>query len=179
MFCPNCAAQIQNQTNYCRSCGTDLKIIAQVLEGQLALPAETGNAEEKNLELKQHSLKLQSKGIEGVTKGVALCVTSVLMGAALMAFSNKEDWIIIWLIFCAWLAVWGALGVGDGISKLIQSRMMRRGMESLADAATSPSAVAASDTQRLPSASATPEAAPPLSVSEHTTAQLIESQPRS
>src|SRR5262245_890082 len=178
MFCPNCAAQIQNQTNYCRSCGTDLKIIAQALEGQLALPTDAGNAEEKSIELKQRWLKLQSKWIESVTQGVSLCVISVLLGAALMAFSNKEDWIIIWLIFCAWLAVWGALRVGDGISKLIQSRMMRRGMERLVDAATSPSAVAAGDTQRLPGTGATPEATPPLSVSEHTTAQLIEPQPR-
>src|SRR5262245_39072084 len=177
MFCPNCAAQIQNQTNYCRSCGTDLKIIAQALEGQLTLPAEAENAEEKKLELKQPWLKLQSKGIESITQGVALCVISVLLGLALSAFYNKEDWIIIWLIFFAWLTVWGALGIGGGISKLIQSRMMRSVMERLADASTSPSAVAASDTQRLPGTGATPEAMPPLSVSEHTTAQLIEPQP--
>jgi hypothetical protein len=179
MYCPNCATQIQNQTNYCRSCGTDLKIIAQALEGQLALSAEAKNAEEKKLEFKQPWLKLHSKGIESVTQGVSLCVISVLLGAALMAFSNKEGWMIIWLIFCAWIAVWGAFGIGDGISKLIQSRMMRRMLGGLTAAATSPAPGAASETQRLPGTGANPEAAPPpLSVSEHTTSQLVEPQPR-
>jgi hypothetical protein len=179
MFCPNCAAQIQNQTNYCRSCGTDLKIIAQALDGQLALPEEAGTAEEKKLDLTPRWLKQQSKGIENIGQGAALCVISILLGVALAAFSEKDNWIMVWLIFCAWLSVWGAFGIGDGISKLIASRMTRRALEGLAAATTLPAAGAASDTQRLPGAGATPEAAPPSSISEHTTAHLVEPQPRS
>jgi len=178
MFCPKCAAQNQDQTKFCRSCGTDLKIVAMALNGQLALPAEAGNTGEKKSELTQRWLKLQSKGIDSVMQGAILFVMSVLLGAALALFSNKEDWIIIWLVLCGWLAVWGAIELGAGFSKLIQSRMTRRGIDRLAAAMTAPEAGGADETRRLPETGAAPEAAPPLSVSEHTTAPLIKPHPR-
>ena len=35
MYCPNCAAQIEETQKYCRSCGTDVNLVSQALKGQL------------------------------------------------------------------------------------------------------------------------------------------------
>ena len=56
--------------------------------------------------------------------------------------------------------------------------MMRRVIDKLAATMTAETAGVAVDTRRLPETGAAPEASPPLSVSEHTTAQLIEPHPR-
>src|SRR5262244_2599506 len=34
MYCPNCAAQIEETQKYCRSCGTNMSLVSQALEGQ-------------------------------------------------------------------------------------------------------------------------------------------------
>jgi hypothetical protein len=182
MFCPKCAAQNQDQTNFCRNCGTDLKTIAMVLNGQLTLPTEISNPIENKAELAQQLSKLQSEGIPNVVQGAILFVMGSLLGIPLNLFSASADWhehwIIIWLIFCGWLPVWGAIEMGSGVTNMIQSRMIRRRIDRL-DAALAPAAGELSrDTQRIAEASVSPQVATTLSVSEHTTEQLIKHQPR-
>jgi len=183
MFCPKCAAQNQDQTKFCRSCGADLKFVALALNGQMTPPAEVSNTEDKKAELTQQWLKLQSEWIDCVMQGGALIVMGLLLAFPLALFSEGADWeknwILIWLIFCGWLPVIGAIRLGSGLSKLIQSRMTQRVIDKLAPAMTAETAGVAVDTRRLPETGATPEASPPSSVSEHTTAQLIEPHPRS
>jgi len=182
MFCPNCAAQNQDQTKFCRSCGADLKIVALALNCQQTLPTEVKNTEEKKLELTRQWFKLQSEGIDNAVQGVALIVMGLLLGFPLALFSKGTDWhanwILIWLILCGWLPVIGAIRLGSGFSKLIQSRMIRRWIDRLAAAMAATAEGAAVDTQRLPETEATPDASPPLSVSENTTAPLINPHPR-
>ncbi len=149
MFCPNCAAQNQDQTKYCRSCGADLKIVALALNGQLEIPSDVRGAEAGKLELTKQWLDQQSKGIDSVIQGSLLFIVSILMGAALAFFSGKNDWMIIWLIFCGWLAVWAASMVGTGLSSLIKSRITRRGIALMSEAAHDTAAGAAVDTRRL------------------------------
>ena len=174
MFCPKCSAQNQDQTRYCRSCGTDLKPIAKVLNDQRALPTEVGIIEEKKLEIFQQWLKMQGDGIQRFVQGSILFGMGVLLGVPLELFSKSANWhtnwIIVWLIFCGWIPVVGAMMIGTGISRLIQSRMIQRAIDRLASSAVPP----ASETQRLPETNTAPKTSLPLGVSEHTTAPLIE-----
>jgi zinc-ribbon domain len=182
MFCPKCAAQNQDQTNFCRNCGTDLKTIAMVLNGHLTLSTEISNTIEKKAELTQQLSKLQSEGVPNVVQGAILFVMGPLLGIPLYLFSAGADWhvnwIILWLIFCAWLPVWGAIAMGSGVTNMIQSRMVQRQIDSLAAALAPIAANLSRDTQRIADTSISPEVPTPLSVSEHTTEQLIKPQPR-
>jgi hypothetical protein len=178
MFCPACAAPNQDQTKFCRHCGTDLKSVALALKGRLALPAEAGNAEGKKRELAQEWIRMQGEGIQRLVQGALLFGTSALIGVALALFSHKPDWMIIWIIFCSWIAVWGAVTMGTGLSKLIHSRMLLRRIDKLVTAMAALAAPLAGETQRMPEPGTTPEVSPPLSVSEHTTTQLNKPHPR-
>jgi hypothetical protein len=182
MFCPKCAAQNQDQTNFCRNCGTDLKTIAMVLSGQLTLSTEISNAIEKKAELAQQLSKLQSEGVPNVVQGAILFMMGMLLGIPLYLFKAGTEWgmnwILIWLVLCGWLLVWGALEMGSGITNMIQSRMIRRRIDRL-DATLTPAAGELSrDTQRIVEASISPQVATTLSVSEHTTEHLIKPDAR-
>jgi zinc-ribbon domain len=182
MFCPKCAAQNQDQTNFCRNCGTDLKTIAMVLNGQLTLSPEISNTVEKKAELTQQQLKLQSEGGPRVVQGAILFVMGSLLGVPLYLFGAgadwHENWILVWLVLCGWLPVWGAIAMGSGVTNMIHSRMMRHRIDRLAAALAPIAGDLSRDTQRIADTSVSPEVPTPLSVSEHTTGQLIKPQPR-
>src|SRR5215468_4761620 len=42
MYCPNCAAQIEETQKYCRSCGANVSLVSQALEGQLPSKVSVG-----------------------------------------------------------------------------------------------------------------------------------------
>src|SRR5215831_8912793 len=39
MYCPNCAAQIEETQKYCRSCGTDVSLVSQALRANCPVGA--------------------------------------------------------------------------------------------------------------------------------------------
>jgi hypothetical protein len=182
MFCPKCAAQNQDQTKFCRSCGTDLRAVALALDVQLTPSKEVSNIEEKKPEMTQQWLKLQGDGIHRVVQGAILFVMGVLLGIPLALFSKGSDWhsnwILVWLFLCGWLPVLGAITMGTGFSNLIHSRMMLRRIDRLATTMTALAEPPADETQKLPEVEAAQEVSTPLSVSEHTTAPLIKPHPR-
>jgi zinc-ribbon domain len=174
MFCPLCAAQNPDQTKFCRNCGADLKSVALALNIQAATPTEVTQTRDKQVELTEQWIKLHSDGIKSAIQGGLLIVTGVLFGTALAWFGKadiQENWILIWIIFCGWLPVWGAISLGDGISKIHQSWMIHRNMARLS-AALTPS-VAAVETREFPEKTALPEVSNAASVTEQTTSPLI------
>jgi hypothetical protein len=83
----------------------------------------------------QSPQKLKIHGIQKVIQGALLFFTGALLGVPLALFSTDSDWhsnwILIWLIFCGWIPVMGAVMLGGGISSLIHSRMRRNEIDGL------------------------------------------------
>ena len=132
MFCPRCSVENQDQTHFCRNCGTDLEVVAQALSTG-SLSAEVINAGKTRVELAQKREQLQVDGIRRLLQGALIFVAGILLGLPLYLFSEHTDWhsnwILIWLIFCGWIPVWGAFMVGTGLSNLIQSRITQQRLD--------------------------------------------------
>jgi hypothetical protein len=177
MFCPNCAAQNQDRTKFCRSCGADLRAVALALKGQQPPPMDASNIGDKDPEMTRQWLKLQGDGIHRVVQGAILFVMGLLLGIPLALFSKDSDWhsnwILIWLIFCGWLPVLGAITMGTGFSNLIQSRIMLRRVGRPATTTTALEEIPVDETRKFPEVEAAHEVSTPISVSEHTTARLL------
>src|SRR5262245_27477274 len=129
MFCPKCATQNQDQTNFCRNCGTDLKAVALLLGGQAMLPG-IGDTLEKKAEMTQSLQNIERHGLPRLVQGSILFLMGLLLAIPLNLFSTNADWhanwIIVWLLFCGWLPVMGAMAMGTGLSNLIQARLLQR-----------------------------------------------------
>jgi hypothetical protein len=135
MFCPNCAAENQNQTRFCRSCGTDLEVVAFALNNRPGSSAEFDPGEENKVELTQLKLQLQTNGIQSIVRGALIFLMGILFGIPLFLFGKDSDWytnwILVWLVLCGWLPVWGAIMIGTGLSNLFNSSITQRRIDRL------------------------------------------------
>ena len=168
MFCPNCAAENHDQTRFCRGCGTDLEVVALALNTEIT-PNEIGPNKES-----EQRLKLQIDGIRQVFQGGLIFATGILLGIPLALFGKDSDWhsnwILVWLVTCGWLPVWGAYIMGTGLSNLINSRMIKRRTDSLASTASNKvSAHWSAQTQRIAEVESTNDVAASLKASEQST----------
>ena len=152
MFCPKCAVENHDETRFCRTCGTDLEVVAQVLSPG-TLSAEFITTGETKIELAQKRLQLQVDGIRRVLQGALIFIVGILLGIPLYLFSEHADWhsnwILIWLIFCGWIPVWGAFMAGTGLSNLLQSRMTQQRLDWLFPAMAAPPSQQSEQTQRI------------------------------
>lgn len=177
MYCPQCAAQNIDGAKFCRACGSDLEIITLALTNPAALrtkPTETTPAKPKD------RLEKKIEGVHNTILGVCLLSASLLIGVALAIFLARDvPWILIWMVFFGWMAVWGAFALAGGLGALVESRM-RLGQQE-------PAVIAAPDTaELLPAAREMPtianrpvtdETSPQVSVTERTT-DLLGKSPR-
>jgi zinc-ribbon domain len=173
MFCPNCASQNPDQTKFCRNCGLDLKNIALALNNLGETHRGVNNSEKKRIELTEQWIELHSEGFKRIIQGSLLILTAVLFGAALGLFLKgdvQENWVLIWIIFCGWLPVWGAITLGEGISKMHQSWMIHHNMAKLSALLNPPANV---ETREFPQTADVHEGANAASVTEQTTSPLI------
>ena len=174
MFCPKCAVQNNDETRFCRSCGTDLEIVAAALNTRSVLPAEFSSGGESRIELTKQRQQLPVDGIGRVIRGAIVFVTGILLGIPLYFFSEGADWhsnwILIWLIFCGWIPFCGAIMLGGGLSSLIHSRMTQREIDRTFGPVLSSSTKESGQTRRIDSF--TEERHNPPGVTERTTASM-------
>ena len=103
MYCPGCATQNLDDAKFCRVCGTNLAAVAMALSdkgSQLSKHDRKSGRLRRDRDYRRH-------GINKLIEGTGLIASSTLVGAALAIFSGKPDWVVIWMIFGAWLAVLG------------------------------------------------------------------------
>ena len=178
MYCPRCAAQNLDGAKFCRACGTNLETVALALAQQLD-PAQLSKAAAKKAEAAKSKLEKRSEGLTSLVRAAGLISASVLVGAALALFSNKPDWIIIWMIFAGWMACWGVMWLVTGIAALIESIFMPLQIGQTAGEFAAPTAPLRSmDDQEMLPTSAPPKRSLP-SVTERTTELLNEQHPTS
>ena len=169
MFCPDCGANNPEHTRFCRGCGRNMEAVALAVSEQTVL-SHPKTLDESLVELTRDWLKSQSDGIQEAVQGTIVAAAGVLLGFPLYLFSAQADWhtnwILMWLIFCGWLPVLGAVRTGTGITKLIYSRTIRRSLNAFVAAVKEPVVANTGDTKKI-------GASHPVSVTEDPTEQLI------
>ena len=182
MFCPQCATPNTEGSKFCRSCGTELEAVALALKGESAKPAKkSGKKKKDEPSTAEEWMVARGEYAGGVLRGIILMVVSALVALPLALFSPAEmPWVIIWMVFFGWIAVWGGIETAEGAGGLIEAKNRLRllasksGGAAAADSATprqltaareSPSALSAAEAFRRPT---------PASVTEGTTRELDE-----
>ncbi len=179
MFCPQCATPNANDSKFCRSCGTELEAVALALKGGQANPSKKSGKKKGEPVTNEEWLAKRVEGVSGITRGLILMLVSALIGGAMALFIPDDvPWMLVWMVFFGWMAVWGGSEVAEGASGFIEAKSRLRllalkpGGESpgstpreLSPAREPPSAISASDAFRPPA---------PSSVTEGTTRELDE-----
>ena len=179
MYCPQCATPNADDVKFCRSCGRELEAVALILSGKSAPPVKAA-ADKPEPKTAQDWLEKRIEGVSGITGGAVLLTISFLIGAALGLFLPSTfdvPWILIWIVFFGWLAVWGGIEMANGISSVLEAKSRLRllgltGKESATEATMQQLLSAGEPPLASPAAAFRP--APPLSVTEGTTRHLDE-----
>lgn len=118
MFCPKCGTQNPDNGKFCRSCGTDLKTVSDVLSGKLKKNEIDGFQAMR--EMQTWNKKGKPVNWEGaLTKlftGIAFLVVSIVL-----AFSQLGQFWWYWMLIPAFATL------GSGIAQLIQLKKMEKG----------------------------------------------------
>ena len=178
MYCPQCATPNADEVKFCRSCGTELEAVALALSGKSVPPIKAGT-NKSDAKTAQDWLEKRIEGVSGITRGAILLAVSLLIGVAMALFmpsSFNAPWIVLWMVFFGWVAVWGGIEMAYGISGVLEAkgrlRLLRlTGEEPAADAIPQQS-LSSSAPPKIVNPSAALRSSPPVSVTEGTTRQL-------
>lgn len=168
MFCPKCATQNLEGAKFCRSCGTDISLVPQVLTGELA--TRLSAADDRS---RRRAGRHEHRDVPTIERAVR----HLFMGAAFVfiAFAIRT-WMPGGHVWWFWMFLPAAGLLADGVSTYL--RLASEGKPSAAHTA------AHAYTQPLPSVAPPPRAAgslspadtgemvPPPSVTEGTTRHL-------
>lgn len=101
MFCPKCGIQNPETGKFCRSCGTDLGNVSDVLSGKLQIAQTCTNRRGRPITLESALTKL--------FMGIAFLVISIVLGISGMG----RGW---WF----WMLIPALMFIGSGIAQYIQ-----------------------------------------------------------
>ena len=148
MYCPKCAAENNDDTKFCRACGTNLSLVPQAIAGRLPDPDST----EIQIHNQWHSQPSISSGITKIFMGTAFLIIAI--GAW---FSFYSGWGLLTL-----LPAFGLLGSGVADIVNVKYEQNRMSGNTIRPENNSTSELAPQSFS---------DALPP-SVTEHTTRQL-------
>ena len=107
MFCPKCGIQNPETGKFCRSCGTDLGNVSDVLSGKVQIARACTNSKGRPITLESAITKF--------FMGIAFLLTSVVLG-----FSGRgTGW---WF----WMLIPALMFIGSGIAQYVQLRSVGR-----------------------------------------------------
>ncbi|HZH33284.1 MAG TPA: zinc ribbon domain-containing protein [Pyrinomonadaceae bacterium] len=115
MFCPKCGTQGIDGTKFCRSCGSDLEIVAAAMNGQIALPDKENEKQFTNCddENSNDPDKLWKSFIQSSLIGLAFIVISIFL--TITNTSNGAKWGF-------WMLIPGAACLGTGIASYYKAK---------------------------------------------------------
>ena len=178
MYCPQCATPNADDVKFCRSCGTGLQAVALALGGKPVQPVKAG-AKKSEPQTAQDWLEKRIEGMSAITRGSILLTVSLLLGAAMALFipsTFDAPWILVWMVFFGWMAVWGGIEMAYGISGVLESKSRLRlleltGKESAVDASRQ-QLLSGGEPPKLTNPTTAFRSSPPMSVTEGTTRHL-------
>lgn len=176
MYCPQCATANPDDVKFCRSCGMSLETVALGLSGKSTKPNKSSKKENELTE--QDWLEEHISGVSSITRGSVLLSVSLLLAIPLGLFlpaTFDAPWILLWVVFFGWMAVWGGIDIANGISGVLESRsrlrLIRMKREELVADATTQGLLSGSE-PILPTNVPASRSSSPVSVTEGTTRHL-------
>jgi len=169
MYCPNCAAQIEETQKYCRSCGTDVNLVSQALKGQLPGKVAVGIHRGHSRRLRER--RREDKKPPGIEGAVGTFFTG--LGFVFVSFAARE-FAPAGHIWWFWLLIPAFSCMGAGIGQFLKLREQRWQQQGSQFDSTPGQPTFTSPTTRMPEISAptTSDPSSPSSVTEHTTKHL-------
>ena len=108
MFCPKCGIQNPETGKFCRSCGTDLGNVSDVLSGKLQIEKGCRDRKGKPVTLETATMKF--------FMGIAFLVISIVLAVT----GRGTGW---WF----WMLIPAMMFIGNGIAQYLQVRSFERG----------------------------------------------------
>ena len=163
MYCPKCGMKVDQGINFCRTCGTDVRLVSAALTGTLT-PAETNHQLERPTSGEQYlsDSKLISRGVQEMSIGAAFLTISICV--MLFAPAGRLWW--FWMLIPAFTLL------GKGIASFVELKHRSRYF------AAAPPPVAAPAPEPTLDEGRQYELSPPPSVTETTTRHLDYDAPR-
>lgn len=178
MYCPQCATPNADDVKFCRSCGRELETVALALSGKPAKPVKAEEDESEPTTARDW-MEARIESVSGITRGAILLTVSFLIGAAMALFmpaSFEAPWILIWMVFFGWMAVWGGIEMAYGISGVLEAKSRLRLLALTGErpevGATTQELLQGGEPRQIVSATAASKSTPRVSVTEGTTRKL-------
>ena len=113
MFCPKCATQNVDGASFCRSCGANISLVSQALEGKL--PEEPAACDEFGFRRKRKGEPSLDNAVRSLMMGVAFAIISVLVSKY-----SPGGW-----TWWYWLLIPAAISFSRGISGLMRLKQIK------------------------------------------------------